>query len=311
MSFIEEQRRKAIDLRDKIFRDPGGGMFKNEHRDFMLENNVLNLWEGIREDAIHYFNSKEIPFWDSGSTPTGHLLSSQIACINHLFFLRQREDIATAILKSVDNNIKIARRLDDGDNDNGFVDFEVIGKENYLGEKSHTRGANSTSVDAVMLAEYPDGNRKLFFIEWKYVESYGSNSKAKDKGGPTRIKIYSPHLEESDCPIKNCNLEGLFIEPYYQLMRQTLLADKMTKYKEFGAVDYLHLHIIPKANKELLSINTASGKLNGNTLTETWTNLLKLPNKYKLIDPADFLGPALECPDTKSVLNYLQERYWS
>lgn len=310
MSYLEEQRRKAIGLRDKIFKDPGGGIYKNIGREFVLTENHLNLLAGIREDAIHYFTENKIPFWDKGASPTGHLLSSQIACLNHLFFMRQREDIATEILRAVDSNVKSALRLNNGNDKDGFVDFEVIGKDNYLGEKCHTRGANSTSIDAVMLAEMNNGNRKLFLIEWKYVESYGNYSKATDKGGATRLKIYSSHLNEEGCPIKNCNLEGLFTEPYYQLMRQTLLAHNMIKAGEYSATDYMHLHIIPKSNKELLLVNTAAGKLSGNSLTDTWSMLLKSPHKYKVIDPADFLKPAEKCPDTKTVISYLRERYW-
>lgn len=102
MSYIELQRKKAIGLRDGIFKDPGGGMFKNSEREFVLKQPALNIWTGVREDAINYFRANDIPFWDSGDEPTGHLLSSQIACVNHLYFIRQRQDIATAILKGID-----------------------------------------------------------------------------------------------------------------------------------------------------------------------------------------------------------------
>jgi hypothetical protein len=163
MSYIEIQQQKVIGLRDEIFKDPGGGVFKRIEREFVLKDPALNIWAGVREDAIAYFNRNDIPFWDRGNEPTGHLLSSQIACINHLYFVRQRQDIATAILQSVDNNIKFALRLENGISESGFVDFEVIGEKNYLGEKQHTRGANSTSVDAVMLGELENGQRKLFF----------------------------------------------------------------------------------------------------------------------------------------------------
>ncbi len=188
----------------------------------------------------------------------------------------------------------------------------MIGEKNYLGEKLHTPGANSTSVDAVMLAEMQSGERKLFFIEWKYVEQYKSQpSKAIGDSGQTRIRIYSPLLQASDCPLKPTDIEGLFTEPYYQLMRQTLLANEMTKAKEYGASDYFHLHIIPAENKDLKEVNTAEEKLQGSTLQETWTNILKLPAKYKAVDPKDFISPAKKCPDTLSVIRYLERRYWS
>jgi hypothetical protein len=46
---------------------------------FVLQNSDLNLWEGIRNNALAYFRNNNIP-WRM-STPdisTGHLLSSQI-----------------------------------------------------------------------------------------------------------------------------------------------------------------------------------------------------------------------------------------
>lgn len=311
MNFKEKQRAKATEMRDLVYKDPGGGEFKKLNREFVLKDPALNIWIGVSDDAIHYFRSNNIPFWDSGKEPTGHLLSSQIACINHLYFLRQRQDIATAILKSIDKNVNHALRMDNGVPESGYVDFEVIGAKNYLGEKQHTRGANSTSVDAVMLAEMKNGKRKLFFIEWKYVESYGKTSKAEGESGKTRINIYTPLLNAKDCPLKNnISIEGLFTEPYYQLMRQTLLANEMIKAKEYGADSYLHVHVIPKDNKELKQVNTAEGKLDGATLEETWRKILVNPDLYVAIDPQDFLAPASNCNDCIAPLSYLKKRYW-
>lgn len=311
MNFLETQRQKVIRFRDEIFKDPGGGIFKKAEREFVLKDPALNIWSGVREDAIAFFKRNGIPFWDSGDKPTGHLLSSQIACINHLYFVRQRQDIATAILQSVDSNIKTALRMDNGALGSGFVDFEVIGAKNYLGEKLHTRGANSTSVDAVMLAELYNGHRKLIFIEWKYVEQYkNSPSKALGDSGQTRLKIYRPLLEQNDCPFYVTNIEGLFTEPYYQLMRQTLLANEMVKANEYGATSYLHLHLIPTANIDLKNVNTAAGKLEGLMLQDTWTRLLKFPDQYKAVDPKDFILAAEKCEDTLSWTTYLQKRYW-
>ncbi len=144
MSYLEGQSRKVVPASDRvttqkrklIYRNlpshpvtfPGGSLFRNSEREFVLSNSALNIWAGVREDAIAYFNRHEIPFWDSvKGGPTGHILSSQIACINHLYFVRQRKDIATAILQNVDNNVKSALLLEDGAADHGYVDFEVIG----------------------------------------------------------------------------------------------------------------------------------------------------------------------------------------
>ena len=245
------------------------------------------------------------------------MLSSQVACINHLLFFRHDQQIATSILRGIDKHVKTALLLDNDKTDSGYVSVEVIGKENYLKERRHSRGAHSTSVDAVMLGELEDGSRKLFFIEWKYVEQYGGKqSKFIDNGGKTRRDTYLPLLRKEHCPIKMSELndkfiEGIFYEPFYQLLRQTLLAHEMVKAKDFGATDYVHLHLIPAENKELKLVNPSRGILPGGTLEETWKNLLKSPDKYQAIDPKDFLEPARAIPGAKHAIQYLEQRYWS
>lgn len=324
MSFYKLQKAKCIALRDSITGDPGQGLFFNIPREFVLIQPELNLINAVRNEAEKYFTDNKIPFWNTGETrpiginkPSGHMLSSQVACINHLMFFRQDQNITTAILKGIDKNVKTALRLDNDITDPGFVSLEVIGKKNYLNERRHSRGAHSTSVDAVMLAEMEDGSRKLFFIEWKYVENYsGKQSKFNDESGERRKATYMPLLTKEDCPIfipemNDQFIEGIFYEPFYQLLRQTLLAHEMVKAKDFGATDYVHLHLIPKDNNELKLVNTSRGILPGTTLQETWSNLLKSPNKYMAVDPKDFLEPARHIPNAIKAIQYLEQRYWS
>jgi len=114
MNYREKERQRATALRDELFRDPGMGDFKKTPREFVLSDPGLNLWGGIRDDALAYFTSNSITWWDSGNEPTGHLLSSQIACINHLYPLRQREDLATVVLRTIRPDILRALPLDTG-----------------------------------------------------------------------------------------------------------------------------------------------------------------------------------------------------
>jgi hypothetical protein len=301
MSYREDQRGKVVKLRDDLFKDPGDGLFFNKQRDFVLHDPALNLWAGIRDDALDYFKANQISWWMSNDQePTGHLLSSQVACINHLYYLRQRKDLATALLKNVDSRILSAECLD-----NGFVEFEVIGKQNYLNEKSHTRGANSTSVDAMMVGKKSSGKDVLFLIEWKYTESYGSESKYI----PERYNNYNPLLGEKDTPIKTADYESLYYEPYYQLMRQTLLGWKMAQVDEYGCDEYIHVHIIPEKNLELRD-KVTSPKLSGANMSDAWKTVLADPAKYKVISPEDLLKPLSKEPDSKSLLQYLKIRYW-
>jgi hypothetical protein len=154
-AYREKQREIAVALLGKMFDDPGNGKFANGIAyPFVLQDVSQNIWETIRTDALAYFKDNDIPWWMSTpKLPTGHLLSSQIACVNHLFYMRKQKDFATKVLQNIDNRIVSAEEITYPDTDSGYVAFEIIGKDNYLCERQHTRGANSTSVDSVMLGK--------------------------------------------------------------------------------------------------------------------------------------------------------------
>ncbi|MGY5874310.1 MAG: hypothetical protein RTU30_01070 [Candidatus Thorarchaeota archaeon] len=301
MNYRETERKRMIDIRDDVFRDPGGGVYRQREREEILKDATLNLWEGIREDALNYFKKYEIVWWgDVGNRATGHLLSSQVACLNHLYFLRQRKEVATAILRNVRPELIEAEVVDDG-----YVEFEVVGGQNYLGERSHIRGAHATSVDAVMVGKKRDGMNILVLIEWKYTEDYRSDNKYK----PARAKVYDPLLAESDCPIQPPSFESLYYEPFYQLMRQTLLGWKMIQSREYNCDEYIHLHVIPSKNKELKE-RVTSPDLVGETMSEAWLNVLRNPSQYRVLSPEEFLLPIERCLDTSTIFSYLNRRYW-
>jgi hypothetical protein len=304
MNYKELQRQKAVRMRDALFCDRGGGIYKGVQREFVLLNPELNLWPGFREDVLAYYSDNRIVWWDSGNKPSGHLLSSQIACLNHLYFLRQRLDLSTLVLRQIDSTIQKAIFID-----SGFVEFEKVGAEKLGGEESSTRGANCTSIDALMLGETIYGKRILFLIEWKYTEAYSRDSKADGDSGEQRWANYIDLLEHERCPIKPRNFKDLYYEPFYQMMRQTLLGWQMTVRKEYGAEDWVHVHVIPNENRELRETIT-SPKLLGNSITEAWRSVLKQPEKYVTIDPKQFLSPVAKCPDTKAIMSYLGKRYW-
>lgn len=314
MSYRNDQKKWAEGLLPEFLRAEGNGKIKGKSYPFVLKRPLLNLWEGIREDAIFYFSENKIPWWEgTDDGPTGHLVSSQVACVNHLFLLRQRRDLATAVLKQIDRDIISAERLDDG-----FVEFEVIGQKNYINERQHTRGANATSIDAMMLGRKAKKN-VLVSIEWKYTENYSGEPLYKE----ARWEIYNPLLEEQNCPIdcdkardlgKKGPFEALYYEPFYQLMRQTLLSWKMADANEYGADDYIHLHIVPDENKEMLEGVTSKDLqiIDDDTLDMelAWKRILKIPAKYKRISPKDFFETLTDEKDTKSLLQYLEKRYW-
>lgn len=124
MKYREEQRKRSVALRNQLYNDPGNGVFLGKGREFVLQKPVLNLWEGIRLDALEYFKRNNVAWWKGkNNEPTGHILSSQVACVNHLYFARMRKDVATSILMGIDDEVMEAVVIDDG-----YVEFEFIGK---------------------------------------------------------------------------------------------------------------------------------------------------------------------------------------
>jgi len=313
MDYRERQREKSITLLGKMFNDPGGGKFANGHKySFVLQDPSLNLWEEIRHNALAYFKVNNIPWWMSTpEMPTGHLLSSQIACVNHLYFLRNQKEFATKILQNIDRRIVSAEEIAYPDTDTGYVAFEIIGKENYLGEHQHTRGANATSVDAVMIGKKADGKNILVLIEWKYTEYY---EYGKSLYIPARYRIYNPLLGAVNSPFKTIihngkPFEPLYYEPFYELMRQTLLGWKMKDAQEYNCDEYIHLYIVPNENAELLLKNTSLG-LEGDTINEIWQKILKTPTLFRIISPENLLEPLRNEHGTQAFFDYLEKRYW-
>jgi len=303
MSYKKDQRKIAVSSRNDLFEDPGGGLFFDTAWEFVLKFPELNLHPTIRASAINYFRENNIAWWgEDKSKLSGHLLSSQIACLNHLFPIRNNKELALLILQGICPEIIEPVLID-----NGYVGFEVIGAENYLGEKSHIRGEYSTSIDAVMVGQKPNGKSIIVLIEWKYTESYDIG---ENKYISSRAQIYDKLIENRDSPFHSLTPGVMYFEPFYQLMRQTLLGWKMVNAKEFNADEFMHIHIIPKGNKELLERNTST-VLIGKSMSGAWKRVLKKPKLYNVVEPERLLKPLVEIKPIRQWLKYLKTRYWN
>ena len=300
MNYKEKERNRVTALLENFFNDAGQGIYYGEKRDFVLQDSSLNLMEEIREDTIEYFNKNSIS-WHKGkkNLPTGHLLSSQVACVNHLFFLRERKDLADLVLRGLRDDIIEAVIIDDG-----YVEFEFIGKENYLGESSFTRGANTTSIDAMMLGRKANGKNIVIFIEWKYTENYRSDNKYKE----TRANIYDKLIMNPNSPFQIEDPRYLYYEPFYQLMRQTLLAWKIVDNNDYNSDEYIHILVVPEKNIELRDRIT-SPDLKGDNLEEAWKSVLKRPRNFKIFSPKELLKPLLNNEEAEPYIDYLKARY--
>jgi hypothetical protein len=149
-----------------------------------------------------------------------------------------------------------------------------------LKEKSFTRGANCTSIDAVMLGVTSkakrvlfliEAKRVLFLIEWKYTEQYASENKYI----PERASVYDSLITRQDGPfMSGVDPKSFYFEPFYQMMRQALLGWLFLENKELNCDDCINVHVIPNANLELKK-NFTSPFFQGHDIHEVWKNTLK------------------------------------
>lgn len=302
MKWSERERARLISLRDAMFQDQGQGVFQGLQRDFVLNQPARNLWAGIREDAIDYFRRHRISWWGGAvDEPTGHLLSSQVACVNHLYPLRQREDLVLALLAGLDSTIVAAERVDDG-----YIAFEFIGDRQYLKERGFSRGAHCTSVDAAMIGRTVTGDRRIFLIEWKYVEAYV----VKNQYVPARAQVYDALILAPDSPFRPLDPRCFYYEPFYQLMRQTLLGALIARHEDHGCTSYRHVHVAPDENGEFHA-SVTSKTLRGDTVYDAWRSSLKNDELFLTRSPQTLFEPLTGLPDTGSHTAYLAARYWA
>ena len=297
--------------------DKGNGYFMGKPRHFVLKDGMNNLYEPIRNDVIRYFKDNKISWW-GGDKPSGHTLSSQIACLNHLFAIMGDKEAVLAMLNGVRDEFKEVLSVQ-CDAAPQYIGFEVVSEEDPLNEKASTRGSNCTSVDAFIYAKHKDDSIWLIPIEWKYTEHYANLDKSnedrqgEEKGsngkGQERVRRYSA-LTDASLQLKSLDSyygSIYYQEPFYQLMRQTRWAENFVKLKEekLKADNYMHIHVIPSANKDLLDKKYS---VSGMGMEETWRSMLTNQSKYIIVDPQKLLEPIKD--KYPELASYLKKRYW-
>lgn len=314
----------------------GGGIWHGHNGDkkyphILLEEDVQkNFYRPIRDEVVKYFHDNGIKWWgaakDDGSRPSGHILSSQIACLNHLFCIRKDKESALALINGIEGmpaHFKEVLPIPSESEVGCYIAFEMVSSRDYLNEDGPTRGANCTSVDAFIYATDDNGERWLIPIEWKYTESYqredksaedykGRGQKGKHGKGEKRLGRYSELINSSEqlIPLPDYHGSIYFQEPFYQLMRQTLWAEQICRSKDESVIPaqhFVHVHVCPKDNALLLYKNyTEVSKECG--MENAWKAMLKHRNLYILIDPKDLMRPLYDTH--KDLCDYLSERYW-
>ncbi len=302
----------------------------------LLVSSKNNLFPQIADEVILYFALNHISFHhlegdaDFGfCIPSGHTLSSQIACLNHLYPLRYDKIAVLAIAKQLNPDIVDIFQIEIDKYLPAYISFEAISDIDYLnettGNQKLTRGKMCTSVDALIYGKLKDNQNIIIPIEWKYTENYHEAGKKdkdysiensgnlEEKKGKERLRRYSQMITDSkQLSIKREDYKNsiYFFEPFYQLMRQTLWAEQMLDNiatETIKAENYIHAHIVPSKNKELLEYEyPASTK----GMVETWKSCLNDTDKYVIIEPKNLLAK-IDKTKYKSLIDYLTTRYWN
>lgn len=263
------------------------------------EHAAENLFEGIRAAMQQYFQASGIA-WHHGidGGPNNHLASSMVCGVNFLGPLMHHTAGATALLRrafgdDVVEAVPVASSR--------LVEFEWVGDPDtdYLHEGlRRTRGANATSADAAMAYRRPDGAKTLVLVEWKYTESYAGADKGVGKGAGTRMQRYAPLVADPAGPIDTSRVTyaELTREPFYQFMRQQLLAWRMeVAGREHGADRVRVLHLSPRANRDFERVTSPSlaKRFPNATATHAWRSLLRDPAKFTPVAIEDAFAPVL------------------
>jgi len=287
------------------------GLYRSKLYPFCLplEFAGFNLFHEIRDEALDTFASRGI-LWHSSALqglPSNHLCSSQVFAVNMFFPFVHRPEALAALLRPHFSDLKRMLPVED----DLYVSFEWIGNYNYLGEipklgSDRHRGAGNTSIDAAMIYETTDGRRVMLLVETKYSESYGVSYKRFRSDGSDRVACYRDFYYAGNSPIDITlvpKIEDHLYEPFYQMLRQTLLA---TQIVETGIPDVdrvLVVHVYAKANRELTAVTSPPLRQFGRDAYEVWSRIL--------VDPSTFVPlPAEELFKAASLDSFPELEPW-
>ncbi len=299
------------------------GVYRKRLYPFMLPTAyaVHNLWEPIRKPVLAHFHAHDIAWHDGinkgcvdDRAPSPHLLDSQVCAINFWWGLGRSREALTTVLRLVFDDVRTAVPPV---GDSPIVDMEWVGQESYLGEHGWpSRGEYATSADLLLAYEDPSGRRHGVLVESKYTESYATGEWL-DRGskGRTRLATYKPLLERPDSPITkdtDLGLRDLLIEPFYQHLRQQLLATGMERKRELDFETVTCLHVSPRANRAFHTGMTAPRmKEFGDTVGVAWQAILCRPNRYRSIHYEDLFASTIRIadPSVEDWTEYQSARY--
>ena len=86
-------------------------------------------------------------------------------------------------------------------------------------------------------------------MEWKYVEEYRTKDKGRGRQREIRRKRYAHLYEKSPTFNGKVPFDAWLFEPFYQILRLRLLADRMVRYRELGVSEAKVVVVVPEGNR--------------------------------------------------------------
>lgn len=278
-----------------------------------VESAAENLQSPIRDRAIEYFKRNRI-IWHIAAqmnSPTNHLCSSQVMCVNCLFPFMYNPEELKKLLSPIFPDIQKILPIEAP---NQYISFEFIGPKNYLGEEPKIgnyrhRGLGNTSIDFVILIQTKQSRVRMVLGEWKYVESYSRTNIRFRSDQSDRLKTYNQFLTDPNCPIdisKLNILDDLFYEPVYQATRHLLMGREIQKHHP-EIDEFVNLHLRTDRNRAILRRPTKNLP-EADTVYESMRMLLRDPSQLVDVTHEDLFGEYFSQKDKKESA-YLSSRY--
>lgn len=285
-------------IQERYFAEHFPAKVGHRGRAFQLrpEHRFHGLLEPLRQTAPRVFKELGIQ-WHSF---IGHGRSSQACCVNFLMPFADQPELLSRWIGHVlgispPQMLPLEREAVDPFR---YVAFEYTGPGDfdYLGEAEGAvpqRGAHATAADAAVAFVGADGQRELLLIEWKYSEEYRNHRLGADVKGK-RLTRYGDKAFAPSGPIRDdlgLQLTDFFKEPFYQLLRQQMLAWQIEHHTQQSGMDRARvLHLSPAGNRALHQVTSpAFANLAGEPFDDAFAAF-----RAALVRPDTFIERSIE-----------------
>jgi len=299
-------------------------------------NERLAFFDGFADDVFDYMKEADI----EGHSELLNLKSSQAACFIYLFPLRKNLALAARVLCDILPNVTAVTN----------IEFEYTGQDEtnrsrqpcteWLGEPvSGKRGQNRTSIDAAIFWDDVNGETHISLVEWKYTErNFGTCSAHQNGNSETKPdcrslcsmsdpaskcilaskrrncgRHYWEHMAEAGISLEKLSqVQGCpFRGPFYQLMRQFLVAQFLRNERAADHVDVIALEFEGNAalRKRPRNLKSLCSDQDGNVI-DAWNAILdQAPPLRRITAEQLMVGYENATRIDSAWRDYIRERY--